>query len=138
MTAFAAFFRGMADHIFKRLGQDETVLWSSSGIQSDSDSDKEEQRMLQLDGSTGEVDSSRRGRGGGKRRGRLKKLSGFVHNIHKKTFSEGAEVRGVGVKRKRGRPRKIQENPRILDKEEGKTQVKDQCFKIHKKNIKKQ
>ena len=138
-TAFPAFFRGMADHIFKLLGQDEAAaVWWSSQIKSDSEQQQsgEEQHMLQVDGATGEVDSSR-GRGG-RRRGRLKKLTGFVrNNIHKNNFLVGAEVRGVGVKRKRGRPRKIQvQPPRILEEEEegnncDQPQVKDQYLWIH-------
>ena len=138
-TAFAAFFRGMDDHILKRLGQDEAAAWWSLSDSEQPSSEQlrsEEQHMLQLDGSTGEVDSSR-GRGG-RRRGRLKKLAGFVNNsIHKEKFLKGGgEVRGVGVKRKRGRPRKIQEKPtRIPEEEEGKNcdqaQVKDQYSTIH-------
>ena len=134
-TAFPAFFRGMADHIFKLLGQDEAAaVWWSSQIKSDSEQQQsgEEQHMLQVDGATGEVDSSR-GRGG-RRRGRLKKLAGFVrNNIHKNNF-----LGGVGVKRKRGRPRKIQvQPPRILEEEEegnncDQPQVKDQYLWIHK------
>ena len=112
----------MADHIFKRLGQDETSLWWSSEIENDCETGIEEQRMLQLDGSTGEV---QRPRGGGQRRGRLKKLSVFV-NGHKQKFSQGG-ARGVGVKRKRGRPRKNLEPSRILEKQENfdLTQVMD-------------
>ena len=117
----------MADQIFERLGQDERAAdWCSSEIESECErGGEEEQRMLQLDGSTGEVGS--RGRGG-KRRGRLKKLSVLV-KIQKKKLSQGGD-RGVGVKRKRGRPRKIQETPRILEEGEGKNfnqpQVKEQ------------
>ena len=108
----------MDDHILKRLGQDDTAAARSS---SEIDSDCE-QRMLQLDGSTGDV---QRPRGGGQRRGRLKKLSVFV-NGHKQKFSQGG-ARGVGVKRKRGRPRKNLEPSRILEKQENfdLTQVMD-------------
>ena len=123
----------MADQIFERLGQDERAAdWCSSEIESECErgGGEEEQRMLQLDGSTGEVGS--RGRGG-KRRGRLKKLSVLV-KIQKKKLSPGGD-RGVGVKRKRGRPRKIQETPRILEEGEGKNftqpQVKEQYLGIH-------
>ena len=123
----------MADHIFERLGQDErAAAWCSSEIESECETGGDEQRMLQLDGSTGEVES--RGRGG-KRRGRLKKLSVLV-KIQKKKFSQaGPGDRGVGVKRKRGRPRKIQETPRILEEGEGKNfnqpQVKGQYLGIY-------
>ena len=36
-TAFAAFSRGMEDHIFKRLSQDEAAAWWSSQITCDSE-----------------------------------------------------------------------------------------------------
>ena len=117
------FQRGMDDHILKRLGQDEAAsAWWSCEMKSDDCEEScegggEEQHMLQLDGSTGEVNSSR-GRGG-KRRGRLK--NGFVNGKvqKKKTFLEGGGGdRGVGVKRKRGRPRKIQEKPGRVPEEE--------------------
>ena len=113
----------MADHIFERLGQDErAAAWCSSEIESECETGGDEQRMLQLDGSTGEV---QRPRGGGQRRGRLKKLSVFV-NGHKQKFSQGG-ARGVGGKRKRGRPRKNLEPSRILEKQENfdLTQVMD-------------
>ena len=87
-----------------------------------------QQRMLQLDGATGEVQGPSRGQG--KRRGRLKNLSVFV-KLRKNTFSQpgaaavrglGVGRRGLGVKRKRGRPRKIPEPEapsRILSEDGG-------------------
>ena len=94
-----------------------------------------QQRMLQLDGATGEVHGSSRGQG--KRRGRLKNMSVFV-KLRKNTFSQpGAEaVRGLGVKRKRGRPRKIPEAPSSILNEDGgesfdDTQVNMKLCSIH-------
>ena len=125
----------MADHFPQRVdqGQSDSVesddrIGNSFGIARNFGigSGFVQQRMLQLDGATGEVQGSSRGQG--KRRGRLKNLSVFV-KLRKNTFPQpgaaavrglGVGRRGLGVKRKRGRPRKIPEAPsRILNGDGG-------------------
>ena len=117
----------MADHFPQRVDQGQSDSESDDGIGRSFGiatnfgigSGFVQQRMLQLDGAIGEVQGSSRGQG--KRRGRLKNMSVFV-KLRKNTFSQpGAEaVRGLGVKRKRGRPRKIPEAPsRILNGDGG-------------------
>ena len=124
----------MADHFPQRVDQGQSDSESDDGIGRSFGiattfgigSGFVQQRMLQLDGATGEVQGSSRGQG--KRRGRLKNLSVFV-KLRKNTFSQpgaaavrglGVGRRGLGVKRKRGRPRKIPEAPsRILSEDGG-------------------
>ena len=124
----------MADHFPQRVDQGQSDSESDDGIGRSFGiagnfgigSGFVQQRMLQLDGATGEVQGSSRGLG--KRRGRLKNLSVFV-KLRKNTFSQpgaaavrglGVGRRGLGVKRKRGRPRKIPEAPsRILSEDGG-------------------
>ena len=124
----------MADHFPQRVDQGQSGSESDDGIGRSFGiagnfgigSGFVQQRMLQLDGATGEVQGSSRGQG--KRRGRLKNLSVFV-KLRKNTFSQpgaaavrglGVGRRGLGVKRKRGRPRKIPEAPsRILSEDGG-------------------
>ena len=124
----------MADHFPQRVDQGQSDSESDDGIGRSFGiagnfgigSGFVQQRMLQLDGATGEVQGSSRGLG--KRRGRLKNLSVFVR-LRKNTFSQpgaaavrglGVGRRGLGVKRKRGRPRKIPEAPsRILSEDGG-------------------
>ena len=126
----------MADHFPQRVDQGQSDSESDDGIGRSFGiagnfgigSGFVQQRMLQLDGATGEVQGSSRGQG--KRRGRLKNLSVFV-KLRKNTFSQpgaaavrglGVGRRGLGVKRKRGRPRKIPEPEapsRILSEDGG-------------------
>ena len=124
----------MADHFPQRVDQGQSDSESDDGIGRSFGiatnfgigSGFVQQRMLQLDGAIGEVQGSSRGQG--KRRGRLKNLSVFV-KLRKNTFSQpgaaavrglGVGRRGLGVKRKRGRPRKIPEAPsRILNGDGG-------------------
>ena len=124
----------MADHFPQRVDQGQSDSESDDGIGRSFGIAEDfgigsgfvQQRMLQLDGATGEVQGSSRGQG--KRRGRLKNLSVFV-KLRKNTFSQpgaaavrglGVGRRGLGVKRKRGRPRKIPEAPsRILNGDGG-------------------
>ena len=125
----------MADHFPKRVDQGQSDSESDDGIRGSFGiatnfgigSGFVQQRMLQLDGATGEVQGSSRGQG--KRRGRLKNLSVFV-KLRKNTFSQpgaaavrglGVGRRGLGVKRKRGRPRKIPEAPSRIFSEDGGT-----------------
>ena len=118
----------MADHFPQRVDQGQSDSESDDGIGRSFGiatnfgigSGFVQQRMLQLDGATGEVQGSSRGQG--KRRGRLKNLSVFV-KLRKNTFSQpgAAAVRGLGVKRKRGRPRKIPEAPSRIFSEDGGT-----------------
>ena len=138
----------MADHFPQRVDQGQLGSESDDGIGRSFGiatnfgigSGFVQQRMLQLDGATGEVQGSSRGQG--RRRGRLKNLSVFV-KLRKNTFSQpgaaaglGLGRRGLGVKRKRGRPRKIPEAPsRIFNEDGGKSfdemQVKKKLCSIH-------
>ena len=140
----------MADHFPQRVDQGQSDSESDDGIGRSFGiattfgigSGFVQQRMLQLDGATGEVQGSSRGQG--KRRGRLKNLSVFV-KLRKNTFSQpgaaavrglGVGRRGLGVKRKRGRPRKIPEAPSRILSEDGGTsfdemQVNMKLYSIH-------